>query len=80
MDSKDRLLPEKELEFIKKIHGVLIDYLDQKEISLVNPSMAHDNLKSGVNFSLDEPNDHDSIESFIDQYLGSAIDTSSPHF
>ena len=80
MDSKDRLLPEKELEFIKRIHGVLIDYLDQKENSLVNPSMAHDDPKSGVNFSLDEPNDHDSIESLIDQYLGSAIDTSSPHF
>ena len=80
MDSKDRLLPEKQLEFIKRIHGVLIDYLDQKENSLVNPSMAHDNPKSGVNFSLDEPNDHDSIESLIHQYLGSAIDTSSPHF
>ena len=79
-ESKDRLLPEKELEFIKRIHGVLIDYLDQKENSLVNPSMAHDDPKSGVNFSLDEPNDHDSIESLINQYLGSAIDTSSPHF
>ena len=42
--------------------------------------MAHDNPKSRVNFSLDEPNDHDSIESLIDQYLESAIDTSSPHF
>ena len=45
-DSKDRLLPEKELEFIKRIHGVLIDYLDQKENSLVNPSMANDDFRS----------------------------------
>ena len=54
--------------------------MDQKQNSLVNPSKPYDNLKSQVNFSLDEPNDHDSIESLIDQYLKSAVDTSSPHF
>ena len=80
MNSKNRLLPENELDFIKKIHEMLIDYLDHKQNSLVNPSRPYNDFKSQVNFSLDEPNDHDNIESLIDQYLKSAVDTSSPHF
>ena len=80
MNSKNRLLPENELDFIKKIHEMLIDYLDHKQNSLVNPSRPYNDLKSQVNFSLDEPNDYDNIESLIDQYLKSAVVTSSPHF
>ena len=80
MNSKNRLITENELNFIKKIHEMLIDYLDHKQNRLVNPSRPYNDLKSQVNFSLDEPNDHDNIESLIDQYLKSAVDTSSPHF
>ena len=80
MNSKNRLLPENELDFIKKIHEMLIDYLDHKQNSLVNPSRPYNDFKSQVNFSIDEPNDHDNIESLIDQYLKSSVDTSSPHF
>ena len=80
MNSKERLLPQSELEFIKKIHGMVLDYLDQKHDRLINPSKSHYDLRSQVDFSLDKPNDHNIIQSLIDQYVTSAVNTSSPHF
>ena len=80
MISKERLLPQSELEFIKKIHEIVLDYLDQRNEGLINPSKSRYDLQSEVDFSLDKPSSHDKVQSLIEQYISRAVDTSSPHF
>ena len=80
MNSKERLLPQSELEFIKRIHEIVLDYLDQRNEGLINPSKSRYDLQSEVDFSLDKPSSHDKVQSLIEQYISRAVDTSSPHF
>ena len=80
MNEKENLTSKSELEFIKTIHDIVIDYLDKKNNKLVRSLKISDNLKSNIDFSIDDPNDHQSIKVLIDQYLESAVNTASPHF
>ena len=70
----------KELEFIQKIHGKLLDYLIQNKDKKIHSMISIDDFLSEFNFSITESSDLKELEFFIDGYLDSSVDTSSPHF
>ena len=70
----------KELEFIQKIHGKLLDYLIQNKDKKIHSMISIDDFLSEFNFSITESSDLKELEFFIDGYLDSSVNTSSPHF
>ncbi len=80
MNEKKNLTSKSELEFIKTIHNIIIDYLSEKNNRMVRSLKTMDSLRSNIDFSINDPNDHQSIKILIDQYLESAVNTASPHF
>ena len=70
----------KELEFIQRIHGKLLDYLIQNKDEKIHSIISIDDFLSEFNFSIARSSDLKELESFIDVYLDSSVNTSSPHF
>ena len=80
MNKKKNLTPKSDLKFIEEIHDIIIDYLDKKNNKLVRSLKTIDNLKSNVDFTINNPNSHSSIKILINHYLESAVNTASPNF
>ena len=80
MNKKKNLTSKSDLKFVEEIHDIIIDYLDKKNNKLVRSLKTIDNLKSNVDFTINDPNSHSSIKILINHYLESAVNTASPHF
>ena len=64
MNKKKNLTSKSDLKFIEEIHDIIIDYLDKKNNKLVRSLKTIDNLKSNVDFTINDPNSHSSIKIF----------------
>ena len=64
-----------ELEFIQKIHGKLLNYLEKSKDRFVHPRNKAEYLLKEFDLDIDTPSSLSEMESHIDRYLESSINT-----
>lgn len=69
-----------ELEFIQKIHGKLLNYLEKSKDRSVHPRNKAEYLLKEFDLDINTPNSLSEMESHIDRYLESSINTASTRF
>jgi len=70
----------RELEFIQRIHEKLLAYLNRSNDKMVHPMNRVEDLLSRFDLSIEGSSDLEEIEFFIDEYIDSSVNTSSPRF
>ena len=69
-----------ELKFIQEIHGKLLNYLEKSKDRFVHPSNKAENLLKEFDLDINAPSSLSEMESHIDQYLESSVNTTSTRF
>jgi len=69
-----------ELEFIQKIHGKLLNYLEKSKDRFVHPRNKAEYLLKEFDLDINAPSSLSEMESHIDRYLESSINTASTRF
>ena len=69
-----------ELEFIQKIHGKLLNYLEKGKDRFVHPRNKAENLLKEFDLDINAPSSLSEMESHIDRYLESSVNTASTRF
>ena len=69
-----------ELEFIQKIHGKLLNYLEKSKGRFVHPKNKAEYLLKEFDLDINVPSSLSEMESHIDRYLESSINTASTRF
>ena len=69
-----------ELEFIQKIHGKLLNYLEKSKDRFVHPRNKAEFLLKEFDLDINTPSSLSEMESHIDRYLESSVNTTSTRF
>ena len=69
-----------ELEFIQKIHGKLLNYLENSKDRFVHPGKKAEFLLKEFDLDINAPSSLSEMESHIDRYLESSVNTTSTRF
>ena len=69
-----------ELEFIQKIHGKLLNYLENSKDRFVHPRNKAEYLLKEFDLDINAPSSLSEMESHIDRYLESSVNTASTRF
>ena len=69
-----------ELEFIQKIHGKLLNYLEKSKDRFVHPRKKAELLIKEFDLDINAPSSLSEMESHIDLYLESSVNTTSTRF
>ena len=74
------MLTPNEIEFIKRVHQRILEYIEKGKEKGFNDLATIDYILSEIDFSINDPHDFQEMENFIDLYMSHSVNTISTNF